>query len=306
MKFMLVLTGGLTLAACSTYSTARQFSYAAAPATTEVESSEVLAESAPSAAPPATAAPAPAAAPPRGFRASASPAPVAERAKRAPQPEERPGLGTLWGETISSRVHDVEFNRSAAPPSLATLYYNDHAGIEAMADYAQRVATVSYDAPVATEGGVTVMLVDASGAALPAFSLGGRIYVVGEAGHRYNIVVHNQTGGRFEVVASVDGLDVIDGQPASIDKHGYLLLPYGELVIDGFRRNQAEVAAFRFGAVKSSYAARTTGDRNVGVVGLAIFAERGAPAITDVEDVEIRRRHSAEPFDSRFARPPSE
>ena len=56
-----------------------------------------------------------------------------------------------------------------------------------------------------------------------------------------------------------------------------------------------------FGAVSSSYAAQTSGDRNVGVVGLAIFSERGAvwtPA-------ELQRRDTANPFPSRgYAMPP--
>jgi hypothetical protein len=286
MKTALVLAG-LTLAGCGSHPTAGLVNHPASP---PVESStEALAELAPTVS---------------GPEPASTPASVAgEETRRAPPSEARPGLGTVWGETLSSRVRDVEFTRSASPPSLATLYYNDRAGIAAMAEYAQRVVAASYDAPVALADGISVALVDASGAVLPSFSLGGRVHVVGEAGHRYNIVLRNHTGGRFEVVASVDGLDVIDGQPASFDKHGYLLMPYGELVIDGFRRSQAEVAAFRFGAVRSSYAARTAGDRNVGVIGLAIFAERGAPAISDAE---IERRRSAEPFDSRFARPPAD
>ena len=55
------------------------------------------------------------------------------------------------------------------------------------------------------------------------------------------------------------------------------------------------------GAVADSYAAQTSGDRNVGVVGLAIFSERGAvwtPA-------ELGRRDSADPFPNRgYAMPP--
>jgi hypothetical protein len=61
------------------------------------------------------------------------------------------------------------------------------------------------------------------------------------------------------------------------------------------------VAAFRFGAVGESYAAKTSGDRNVGVVGVAIFAEKGAvwtPA-------ELQRRDTADPFPARgYATPP--
>jgi len=125
--------------------------------------------------------------------------------------------------------------------------------------------------------------------------------VIGEDGARYRIVVRNGTTARFEVVASVDGLDVIDGHQADPNRRGYIVDPHGVLVIDGFRTSDDAVAAFRFGKVADSYAAQTTGDRNVGVVGLAIFSERGAiwtPA-------ELGRRDSADPFPNRnYAMPP--
>ena len=92
--------------------------------------------------------------------------------------------------------------------------------------------------------------------------------------------MRNATTARFEIVASVDGLDVIDGKPADPNRRGYIVDPHDTLVIDGFRTSDANVAAFRFGRVADSYAAQTSGDRNVGVVGLAIFcgARRGVDA----------------------------
>jgi hypothetical protein len=113
-------------------------------------------------------------------------------------------------------------------------------------------------------------------------------------------VVHNATAARFEVVASVDGLDVIDGRPADPNRRGYIVAPHGVLTIDGFRRSSDAVAAFRFGRVADSYAAQTTGDRNVGVVGMAIFAERGAGWTPR----ELHRRDTADPFPQRGYAPP--
>jgi len=53
--------------------------------------------------------------------------------------------------------------------------------------------------------------------------------------------------------------------------------------------------------VRDSYAARSGCDRNVGVIGLAFFAERGAAW----NDDELDRRLDAAPFsDARFAQPP--
>jgi hypothetical protein len=224
--------------------------------------------------------------------------PVAE----VPRPTERPGLATVFGETRTSRVHDVEFERApGAPFSIASFFYNDRAGAEAMATPDLRRAGHIDDA-MPMRGGVTVTVTDENGNPFDSFSLGGRVYVVGEVGRRYSLVFHNQTGRRYELVASVDGLDVIDGRPAATTKRGYLIDPYGSVTIDGFRRNHEEVAAFRFGAVADSYAARTSGDRNVGVIGVALFDEQGA---TPWSDEEIDRRRTAQPFaDTRFAQPP--
>ncbi len=97
---------------------------------------------------------------------------------------------------------------------------------------------------------------------------------------------------------------MIDGKKASLDNRGYVVDPFGTLIVDGFRQSHSEVAAFRFGSVAGSYAARGGDDRHVGVVGVALFDERGAPAWS--ED-EVDRRRAARPFgedEGRFARPP--
>ena len=153
----------------------------------------------------------------------------------------------------------------------------------------------------AGDGSLSVALVDEAGRTLPGLEASGRALIVGEDGARYRILIRNATSARFEVVASVDGLDVIDGKPADPNRRGYLVDPHDVLVIDGFRTSDANVAAFRFGRVADSYAAQTSGDRNVGVVGLAIFAERGAVWSRS----ELGRRDTADPFPSRgYSVPP--
>jgi hypothetical protein len=129
----------------------------------------------------------------------------------------------------------------------------------------------------ARQGPWSVELTDESGRHLPTFELRGRTYVLGEPSQRYLVRVRNETGRRTEVVVSVDGLDVTDGKPAAWERRGYLVEPYGEVTIDGFRLSQAAVAAFRFGSVAGSYAASKGNARDVGVIGVAVFPER-APA----------------------------
>jgi len=216
-----------------------------------------------------------------------------------PAPE-RPGLGTSWGETVEAPVSFAPFLRaSAAPWAELAVHYNDASGVEAHAGYlGSRPEPLEL---VAGDGAVSVALVDDSGNTLPGFTAAGRTLVLGHDGQRYRIVVRNATPARFEIVTSVDGLDVIDGQPADPDRRGYLVDPHGVLTIDGFRMSDDAVAAFRFGRVAESYAAQTSGDRNVGVIGLAIFAERGASWTLP----ELGRRDSADPFPQRgYAMPP--
>jgi hypothetical protein len=217
-----------------------------------------------------------------------------------PEPDERPGLATVWGESVYAPVTTEPFERASIDPwALVALHYNDADGVSAHASHVG--AGLTPLEVYTSDGALGISVVDAAGAMLPGFTGGGRSWIVGADGERYRLVVRNGTGARFEIVASVDGLDVIDGQPADPNRRGYILDPYGVLVVDGFRQSAEQVAAFRFGAVDESYAARTSGDRNVGVIGFAMFAEKGAVWTPQ----EIEKRDTADPFPARgYATPP--
>lgn len=139
-----------------------------------------------------------------------------------------------------------------------------------------------------------VELTSASGARLPTFTHDGRTFVMGTRGERYKIRVRNPLSERVEVVVSVDGLDAIDGRPASRQKRGYVLEPFGALDIEGFRTSMDEVAAFRFSSVRDSYAAKKDLAENVGVIGVAVFRERPRPVVIAPRDeAPPRERHRA-------------
>jgi len=224
-------------------------------------------------------------------------------ARFAQAPTDRPGLGTKWGETRTSRIDYAGFRRadSTRPLATAAIYYNDDAGIRAMAGavaWSRRWPMLS--AP--TETLISVGLKDQSGRFLPGLIVGDRWFVVAKEGRRYSIVVRNKTNLRLEIVLSVDGLDVLDGGKASVRKPGYVMAPRSQLKVEGFRQSTEAVAAFRFGSVRESYAAekyRTT--QNVGVVGVAVFNEVGTNPWTGEE---VRKRLDANPFPGRFATPP--
>ena len=119
---------------------------------------------------------------------------------------------------------------------------------------------------------------DENGNSLPTFVKDGRTFLLGEPGLRYNIRVQNPTGQRVEAVVSVDGRDVISGAPGDyVKQRGYVIAPYGSLLVDGFRRSFGEVAVFRFTSPGDSYSSRMGTPQNVGVIGVAFFPERLPP-----------------------------
>jgi hypothetical protein len=222
---------------------------------------------------------------------------------RAAEAEERPGLGTTWGETRDSRVSTAPFSREDPdrPFAVAQIHYNDADGVRAMARRSG-VAHFGDGAFRVARGALTVRLVDPNGQPLSGFDAGQRTYVMGEHGARYVIQIRNHTGHRVEAVATVDGLDVIHGRAGALTNRGYIVGPFATVEIDGFRRSLEQVAAFRFGTVRGSYAAQKGDDRNVGVVGVAFFEEAGSNVRWT--DFEIDRRHDADPFPARFSSPP--
>jgi hypothetical protein len=121
-----------------------------------------------------------------------------------------------------------------------------------------------------------VQILREDGEALPTYALKDRFYVQGSANERYVIRITNPTARRIEAVASVDGLDVIDGENGDLRKRGYVVPPYGETRIEGFRTSQADVATFRFSSVSGSYAGQKGKARNVGVIAVALFEEQAA------------------------------
>ncbi|WP_438001674.1 hypothetical protein WMF26_20220 [Sorangium sp. So ce185] len=123
------------------------------------------------------------------------------------------------------------------------------------------------------------LLVEENGALAPAREYVHRdtTYVEGRSGQRYALRVRNLTGGRVEVVPSVDGLDVQSGKDASFDLRGIVIRPHDSFDFTGFRISHTEVATFRFGSIEQSYAAQIGKPRNVGVIGLAVFQELAPP-----------------------------
>jgi aminopeptidase N len=65
----------------------------------------------------------------------------------------------------------------------------------------------------------------------------GRRHVEGRDGERYTIEIANRSGQRVEAVATVDGLDVMNGRPGTLDNRGYILGPWSSFRIDAQSRS---------------------------------------------------------------------
>jgi hypothetical protein len=230
-------------------------------------------------------------------------APAADEGDRIAREVPR-GLGTSFGEERSSSVIDSPFARGdSTPEALLSLFYNDLDGVRASAG--RFGARANLESRVTTgDGLLAITLVDEGGRSLPAAEIEGRRYVIGNQGGAYRIGIENHSRDRFEVVGSVDGLDVIDGEQAALHKRGYILEPFSSVVIDGWRTSARTVAAFRFASIDDSYADRTGAPRDIGVIGVAFFGEHGAPIQRQTHNDDVGRRHDADPFPGRFAAPP--
>ena len=209
--------------------------------------------------------------------------------------EERPGLATGFGETEESEWQRQSFVRASSKPVGAGLvFYNDKEGIEAMTGSKRKVGGLEMAAGEMVEWGIK-----GGFGYLPTYktySWGSRRFVVGDRDSNYSIVLKNRCKSRLEVVLSVDGLDVIDGKKAALSKRGYVIGPDETLEVKGWRTSPSTVARFKFSTVAGSYTNLKHGDhRNVGVIGMAVFAEEGVDPWTWMPR-EVNKRLDADAF----------
>jgi hypothetical protein len=211
--------------------------------------------------------------------------------------KERPGLATGWGEEKTSLMSDAGFTRASQKPAgVDVIYYNDLEGLKAMAPYKYKVDGLQKAAGSMIEWGVKGKFGYLTSYKEYGYSGFNKRLVLGKNDQTYAIVIKNRSKSALEIVASVDGLDVQDGKPASYSKRGYIV-PAGETVeIKGFRTSESKVAAFKFSTVTNSYANMRHGETtNVGVIGIAVFTEKDVDPWTWMP-AEVTKRKNASPF----------
>ena len=105
----------------------------------------------------------------------------------------------------------------------------------------------------------------------------GQVYIEGRKGSEFQLRLRNNSSKRILVIASVDGLSVMDGNPASEESRGYIVTGYSTLDIPGWRLNNDQVAKFVFSGKTQAYAEQMQKGGQCGVIGFMIFEELVPP-----------------------------
>ena len=147
---------------------------------------------------------------------------------------------------------------------------------------------------------VDVQIIDRStGETLTPILYKGEWWIAGRPGARYAVTLANRHARRTLNVLSVDGVNVISGETAAWNQRGYVLDPYVNLQVTGWRKSMDQVNAFEFTTLANSYATRTGRPANLGVIGVAIFNERPQPIAQIAReapgDTWLKRAAPAEP-----------
>ncbi|MBP7081847.1 MAG: hypothetical protein KBA96_12100 [Rhodocyclaceae bacterium] len=117
-----------------------------------------------------------------------------------------------------------------------------------------------------------------TGERLTPYRHDGKLYVAGTPGDAYFVELKSNRGNRVLTVLSVDGINVLTGQSAATLQSGYVIAGGQSYGVTGWRKSMDDVAQFVFTALPDSYAARTGRPGNVGVIGVAVYREKYAPA----------------------------
>jgi len=128
---------------------------------------------------------------------------------------------------------------------------------------------------------VDVCIVTDDGRQLPVYPVKARtgvqkVYAEAVKGDLYRIEVQNRQNCRIGLVIAVDGRNIISGAKSWLktNERMYILEPYGSGQFSGWRTAQDRVNRFFFTDAPDSYAAAFGDESAMGVIALAVYAEK--------------------------------
>lgn len=117
----------------------------------------------------------------------------------------------------------------------------------------------------------------------------GKYYIEGRENYEYSIKIKNNSYNKILAVVSVDSLSVMDGEKASNSSGGYIIEPWQNYEIKGYRKDLNSVGTFKFTHKNRSYAqSQHNGTEiNCGVIGVRIFEELKKPEPIVIKEKEF-------------------
>lgn len=102
----------------------------------------------------------------------------------------------------------------------------------------------------------------------------GLTFVEGRKNQPYTIKFRNNSARRCLAVVSIDGVDVVDGKPATQESRGYIVPAYSAVEIKGWRTSTESVNDFVFTDKAEGYSTQSQkDDSNSGVIAVKVFDE---------------------------------
>jgi len=105
----------------------------------------------------------------------------------------------------------------------------------------------------------------------------GLTFIEAKEGTEFSIEVKNHLGARVLAIVSIDGLDIIEGKPATAKSKGYIVGANSCETFNGWRVNDNQVGAFKFTTSDKSYATERGVGQNNGVIAIKLIEEKCAP-----------------------------
>ena len=130
------------------------------------------------------------------------------------------------------------------------------------------------------DGKLVDVQIRVDGDAAPLYYAPGRFdrhYLQAFAGRNYSVILKNNTGRRIAVLVAVDGLNVVNGEMSNLRSNEpmYVLGPWEQATIRGWRSSLDEVRKFVFVDESRSYAQRTgQANSDMGWIRVLAFREQ--------------------------------